>query len=69
MIRGNRLVIPTKDGWTSYRSGVMFGDKAYALEDVPRIELSLDECEAVLQYLPVIIEFVIRERPKKEGGK
>lgn len=65
MIRGSRLVIPVRDSPSMYHQ-MMFDGHSFAFEDVPRIELSLEECEAILTNLPMIIEFVIRERPKKE---
>lgn len=64
MIRGGRLVIPVQD--YERRHEFMYGGHSFAMEDVPRMELSLFECEAILGNLPLIVEFVIRERPKKE---
>lgn len=67
MIRGNRLVIPVQD--YERRHEIMWGGGSFAMEDVPRMELSLFECEAILSHLPIIVEYVIRERPKKEAEK
>lgn len=66
MIRGSRLVIPMRpDDWHRYGQ-ISFNGETYAFEDVPRMEFSLEECESIVANLPIIVEFVIRERPKKE---
>lgn len=64
MIRGDRLVIPMNA--LSMCHSYSFGDRGFSEENVPRIELSLDECESILEYLPLIVEFVARNRQQKD---
>lgn len=70
MIRGDRLVIPMDHHCTScYSYSTNWDGHSYGADSVPRIELSVEECEAIIINMPSIIEFVIRERPKKEAKK
>jgi hypothetical protein len=63
MIRGNRLVIPIREREWKYCTGQM-SDLSYQGNIGQRMELSLEECEAVITYLPLITTFVIEERSK-----
>jgi len=40
------------------------GNMSYQADVGQRMELSLEECESILAYLPLIVAFVIEERPK-----
>lgn len=63
MIRGERLVIPMREQEWRYMTGQM-NDQCYRGDIGQRMELSLEECEAIITHLPLIISFVIDERPK-----
>jgi hypothetical protein len=63
MIRGNRLVIPIREQEWKYMCGQM-SDQSYRGDVGQRLELSLEECEAIITHLSLIISFVIEERPK-----
>jgi hypothetical protein len=66
MIRGNRIVIPlfSRENEIAFNRSIRMAGDLYHADEVERVELSLDECEAIITHLPQIIEFVITERPK-----
>jgi len=66
MIRGSRLVLPMEQYYHARYQTTNWDGHSYGADDVPRIELSVEECECIIVNMPSIIEFMIRERPKKE---
>jgi hypothetical protein len=66
-IRGNRLVIPLRDPHNDTHCGQAFdmGSQHYYKDTVDRLELSIEECAAIVSHLPVIIKFMIDELPKE----
>jgi hypothetical protein len=66
MIRGNRLVIPVGDPDTHFNRSYQSGDKFYNADVGQRMELSLEECEAIIRELPMLVQFVIEESKEKK---
>jgi len=66
MQRGNRLVIPLKGVREEMHSimAMQFGGREYHSDCTERIELSLEECMAVVANLPTIVNFIIKELPE-----
>lgn len=67
MIRGNRLVIPLRNPRedTCTCRAFTVGDKQYYQDTMERLELSLEECTAIVANLPVIVQFMIEQLPKE----
>lgn len=68
MKRGNRLVIPLSNEGCMNRSFAFQGQVYHA--DIPeRIELSLEECAAIVANMPMILNFIIEELPKEASKR
>ena len=67
MIRGNRLILNASvlEGQMYYCQSFQMDGKQYIFDKGQRMEFSLQECEAIIAQLPLIVEFVIQERPKE----
>ena len=71
MERGNRIVIrttPDSRGDLAWNYSTTMGGVQQISDQVTRMELSLEECEAIVVQLPSIIEFIVRERQAKLLG-
>ena len=62
MKRGNRIVIPLSGEPSCVTHRIRFGQEESVFDIVERVELSLEECEAIINAMPGIIQFVIDER-------